>query len=192
MKKITIIFCLIFIGALNAQNVYEIPWDQGITESTASPTIEIGDTVLWTWTDGSFKTVSSLRNGSESFDSGVLKGSLSSFSHTFTKLGVTEYQNDNNPAMNGKVNVVNKLSIEDKFVKNLSFYPNPVKNSLTITSLIKIESYQIYNVLGTLVAEGKGRGNVTRVDMDRLNSGLYFVKVFSANNMQSTLKIAKN
>ena len=179
------------MGTLSAQSVYEISWEQGITGSAASPTIERGDTVLWTWTDGSFKSVSSISNGSENFESGMLKGSHSSFSHTFSNLGVTKYRNDNNPDMKGKVTVVNKLSTEDKFVKNLSFYPNPVKNSLTISSLFKIENYQIYNVLGTLVAEGKGTGNVTRVNMDMLNSGLYFVKIYSTNNMQSTLKIAK-
>ena len=191
MKKITLIFCLIFIGTLSAQSVYEISWEQGITGSAASPMIELGDTVLWTWNDGSYKSVSSLSNGSESFDSGILKGSQGSFTHTFSNLGVTEYQNDNNPNMKGTVTVVDRLSTEDKFVKNLSFYPNPVRNSLTISSLFKIANYQIYNVLGTLVAEGKGTGNVTKVNMDMLNSGLYFVKIFSVNNMQSTLKIAK-
>ena len=122
----------------------------------------------------------------------MMKASKGSFSHTFTNLGVTDYQNNNNPDMKGRVTVANKLSAEDKFVKNISFYPNPVKNSLTISSLFKIDHYQVYNVLGALVAEGKGAGSLTRVNMDMLNSGLYFVKIFSANNMQSTLKISKS
>lgn len=92
--------------------------------------------------------------------------------------------------MRGKVTVVGKLSVEDKFVKNLNFYPNPVRNELIISSIFKVDSYQIYNVLGTLVSEGKGSGILTQVDMSRLNSGLYFVKVTS-NNLQTTLKIAK-
>ncbi|MCB0468288.1 MAG: T9SS type A sorting domain-containing protein, partial [Aequorivita sp.] len=112
------------------------------------------------------------------------------FSYTFTKTGITEYQNDSDPSMFGKVTVVGKLSIEEKFVKNLNFYPNPVKNNLTISSIFKIDNYQVYNILGTLVSEGKGTGNHTQVDMSRLNSGLYFVKVTS-RNMQTTLKIAK-
>ncbi len=190
MKKITLLLCFITMNILTAQNVVEIAWGQGINESVASPTIEVGDTVLWIWADASQKSVASLSNGTETFDSGTLKGVNNDFSYTFSKTGVTEYQNDSDPSMHGKVTVVGKLSIEEKFVKNLNFYPNPVKNELTISSIFKIDSYQIYNVLGTLVTEGKGTSNITQVDMSRLNSGLYFVKVTS-RNMQTTLKIAK-
>ncbi|SRX55753.1 T9SS type A sorting domain-containing protein [Aequorivita sp. CIP111184] len=190
MKKITLFLCFIAMNILSAQNVFEIAWGQGINESVASPTIEVGDTVLWTWINGSQKSVSALPNGTENFDSGSLKGINNEFSYTFSKTGVTEYQNDSDPSMRGKVTVVGKLSTEDKFVKNLNFYPNPVRNDLTISSLFKIDNYQIFNVLGTLVSQGKGSGNYTQVDMSRLNSGLYFVKVTS-NSMQTTLKIAK-
>ncbi|MDC8000457.1 T9SS type A sorting domain-containing protein [Aequorivita todarodis] len=190
MNKITLFLCFITMHILTAQNVVEIAWGQGINESVASPTIEVGDTVLWRWADASQKTVTSLSNGAETFDSGTLKGVNNEFSYTFSKTGVTEYQNDSDPSMHGKVTVVSKLSTEEKFIKNLNFYPNPVKNELNIASIFNIDSYQIYNVLGTLVSEGKGTSNVTQVDMGRLNSGLYFVKVTS-RNMQTTLKIAK-
>ena len=190
MKKITLFLFFIATNILMSQNVVEIAWGQGINESVASPTIEVGDTVLWIWTDGSQKSVTALPNGTESFSSGTLDGLNTEFSHTFQKRGVTEYQNESNPLMRGKVTVVGKLSVEDKFVKNLNFYPNPVKNELIISSIFKVDSYQIYNVLGTLVSEGKGAGVLTQVDMSRLNSGLYFVKVTS-NNLQTTLKIAK-
>lgn len=192
MRKIILIICLIYITSVSAQSVYEVSWEEGISNSAASLTIEVGDTVLWTWADNSVKTVSSLENGSEFFDSGTIDGPRSSFSHTFKALGVTEYHNKNNLGMRGKIKVVKRLSIEEKFVKNLSFYPNPVKNSLTISSLFKVERYQIYNALGSIVLEGKGGGNITKVDMDRLNSGLYFVNVFAENSLQSTLKIANN
>ena len=190
MKKITLFFCFIIVNVLSAQSVYEILWEPGINISMASPTIEIGDTVKWIWNDTSQKSVTSLPRGRESFDSGLLEGFNKSFTYTFLKSGITEYENEANPNMRGKVTVASKLSIEDKFVKNLNFYPNPVKNYLTISSLFKINGYQIFNVLGSLVAEGNTFGKTTTIDMTELNSGLYFVKVVS-NNMQSTLKIAK-
>ena len=190
MKKILLIFGFIISNVLSAQNVYEIRWEFGINTALASPTIEVGDTVKWIWTDSSQKSVTSLPRGRETFDSGILEGLNKSFTYTFLKTGVTEYENEANPNMNGKVTVANKLSTEDKFLKNLNFYPNPVKNYLTISSHFKINSYQIYNVLGSLVAEGNSFGKTTTIDMTELNSGLYFVKVVS-NNMQSTLKIAK-
>lgn len=190
MNKITLFVCFFIMNILTAQNVLEIAWGQGITQSVASPTIEVGDTVLWTWKDSSQKSVTSLSGGSDEFDSGTLTGLNNQFSYTFTKTGITEYQNDSNPSMQGKVTVVNNLSTEDKFVKNLNFYPNPVKTNLTISSIFKVDNYQVYNVLGSLVSEGKGGSNYVQVDMSRLNSGLYFVKVISGS-LQTTLKIAK-
>ncbi len=191
MKKITLCLCFVFVNFLSAQSIYEIRWERGTNASVASPTIEIGDTVKWIWTDTSPKSVTSLPRGKESFDSGLMEGLKNYFAFTFTKTGITEYENSANPVMIGKVTVVNKLSTEEKFVKNLNFYPNPVKNYLTISSQFEINNYQIYNVLGSLVAQGKGSGKTTIINMTELNSGLYFIKVVSTN-MQSTLKIAKD
>jgi len=190
MKKTTLFFYLLICNVLMAQGVYEIPWEAGLNTSMANATIEVGDTVKWLWTDASQKSVTSLPGSKESFDSGLLQGVNKSFSYTFLKSGVTEYENEANPSMSGKVTVMNKLSTEDKFLKNLSFFPNPVKNYLTISSLFKISNYQIYNVLGSLVGEGNPGGKVVTIDMTMLNSGMYFIKVTSSN-MQSTLKIAK-
>lgn len=190
MKKKLLVICFFIGNLLNAQGVYEIYWEPGITSAVASPTIQLGDTVKWIWTEASQKTVTSLPRSKENFDSGILEGKTKSFSYTFLKTGVTEYENEVNPDMAGKVTVVNKLSMEDKFVKNLSFYPNPVKNFLTISSQFKISGFQIYNVLGSMVAEGNTFGRTITIDMSELNSGLYFVKVVS-NSMESSLKIAK-
>ncbi len=190
MEKTLLFICFIFTTVLSAQNVYEIPWEQGVNRAVASPTIETGDTVKWIWTDASEKSVTSLLGSQENFDSGLIEGRNKYFSHTFSRVGTTDYENEANPNMAGKVTVVNRLSVEDKFLKNLNFYPNPVKNNLIISSLFTIETYQIYNVLGSLVAEGKGGGKTTLIDMSQLNSGLYFVKVASSN-LQTTLKIAK-
>lgn len=190
MNKITLFLFFLTVNILTAQNVVEIPWGQGINESVASPTIEVGDTVLWTWKDNSQKSVTSIYGGSEEFDSGLLTDSKSRFSYTFNKTGVTEYQSHGNSTLRGKVTVVNKLSTEDKFIKNLNFYPNPVKTDLTVASIFKVDSYQIYNVLGSLISEGKGGSNYVQVDMSKLNSGFYFLKIISGS-MQTTLKIAK-
>lgn len=189
MGKITLFLFFFTLNLLSAQNIYEIAWQEGVALSVASPTIEIGDTIIWTWKENSSKSVTSI-NGTESFDSGFLKGTNNDFAYTFLKQGSTEYQNDSNPLMRGKVTVVPKLSAEEKFIKNLNFYPNPVKSELVISSLFKVETYQIYNVLGTLVSQGTGSGTNTLVDMSRLDSGLYFVKV-TAKNMQTSMKIAK-
>src|SRR5690554_3047691 len=134
MKKITFIICFIVSPFLSAQSVYEIIWDSSTNTSVESPTIGVGDTVKWIWANASPKSITSLPGSSETFNSGILEGTNNSFSHTFQRIGVSEYENEINPNINGKVTVVHKLSTEDKFVKNLKFYPNPVRNYLTISS----------------------------------------------------------
>ncbi len=190
MRKITLLICFVISPIISAQGVYEIIWDSSTNPSVASPIIEVGDTVKWIWASASQKTVTSLPGSREIFDSGILEGTNQTFSYTFQKTGVSEYENEIDPNVKGKITVVGKLSKEDKFVKNLKFFPNPVRNYLTISSPFTIDGYQIYNVLGSLVAEGPAARKTTTVDMTALNSGLYFIKVVSGN-LQSTLKVAK-
>ncbi|PHR12366.1 MAG: hypothetical protein COA40_08900 [Aequorivita sp.] len=192
MNKITSLIAFFVINCLYSQATFDLDWAIGINGPAASVTIETGDTVRWTLTDNVSHTVSSVPGSSvQTFDSGTLSGMGTQYSFTFSVVGANEYRCNFHPgSMFGTISVEPTMSISDKFVKNLNFYPNPVKNELTISSLFKVDSYQIYNVLGSLVIEGKGSGNITQVDMSRMNSGLYFVKVTS-NNLQTTLKIAK-
>lgn len=192
MKKITTLIAFFVITSIYSQTTFDLDWAIGINGPAASVTIETGDTVRWTLTDNVSHTVTSIPGSSvQTFDSGTLSGMGTQYSFTFSVVGANDYKCNFHPGtMFGTINVEQTMSISDKFVKNLNFYPNPVKNELTISSLFKVDSYQIYNVLGSLVIEGKGSGNITQVDMSRMNSGLYFVKVTS-NNLQTTLKIAK-
>jgi len=191
MKKITLFILLFHSLFLSAQSTFEIQWEPGAISAFSSPIVEIGDTVIWIWTDNSPKTITALPGGREIFDSGILESGVRSYAYTFSKPGVTRYENEVNPAMNGKITVVNKMSREEKFQKNLKFYPNPVNSQLNISSPFSIDSYEIYNALGTLVLSGKGNGKLRKINMSNLNSGLYFIRVFS-NNMHTTLKVTKN
>lgn len=190
MKKLTLFLILILSNFTVAQSTYEISWDSVSEIQTVNLTIEIGDTVKWIWSDGQSKSVTSLPGGREVFDSGVIQGRQKSFSHTFLKPGVTRYENEVNPMMNGAITVVQNLSAQDKFLKNLNYYPNPVTTHLYLTSIFPIDSFEIYNVLGTLVMKGKGNTKKPRIDMSALNSGMYFIKI-TCENIQTTLKITK-
>ncbi|AFL82447.1 plastocyanin [Aequorivita sublithincola DSM 14238] len=191
MKKITLLIAFFAITTISAQTTFDLDWKIGINGSDASITIEVGDAVRWTLRDNIAHTISSIAGSSvETFDSGTISGEGTEYLYVFTVEGSNDYKCNFHPNMNGTITVENTMSVTDKFVKNLKLYPNPVKNDLTIFSLFKVDSYQIYNVLGTLVSEGRGAGNITQVDMSKMNSGLYFVKV-SSNNLQTTLKIAK-
>ena len=55
-------------------------------------TINVGDTVQWTWGSGNFHSVTSVAGSLESFDSG--DQSVGTFSHTFTHAGTYVYYCD--------------------------------------------------------------------------------------------------
>lgn len=72
---------------------------------------------------------------------------------------------------------------------NMTAYPNPVKDVLTvdIANNINIDSIEVYNPLGMLVTKAK---KVKTINMSTLSAGVYLVKVSTANSSQ-TIKVIK-
>ena len=70
------------------------------------------------------------------------------------------------------------------------FYPNPFATNFTIKSKYTINDITFYNVIGERVMSLKGNSNQVVVNTDKMNSGVYFVKV-KANNQTKTLKVLK-
>ncbi|MEI6489222.1 MAG: T9SS type A sorting domain-containing protein [Bacteroidota bacterium] len=62
---------------------------------------------------------------------------------------------------------------------NVSVYPNPASNTITIESTkCKVQSIKIYNVLGEQVNSLKLTGNSKiEIDVSNLTQGVYFVEV---------------
>jgi hypothetical protein len=70
------------------------------------------------------------------------------------------------------------LGISNETPHYLKIYPNPTTNQLAIqTSLVTSETYQIWDVLGNVIAEGTLQGLVTSIDVQSLKSGIYWVKI---------------
>jgi hypothetical protein len=191
MRKFKLLLFMALIATMaNAQTTFDLDWFVGVPSGDVSITVAPGDTVRWTWTDEVPHSVTSESGSQEDFDSGILTGSGNQFSYTFTQIGVNEYKCDVHSNMEGTITVEDVASIEDKFRKNISFYPNPVKDKLTVTSLYKLDSYKIYNVMGKLLAYGKANGNISIIDISNLPSGMYFVNA-SSGELQSTFKVIK-
>lgn len=174
----------------SAQTTFDLDWFVGVPSGNVSITVAPGDTVRWTWTDEVPHSVTSESGSQEDFDSGILTGAGTQFSYTFTQIGTNDYECEVHSNMEGTITVEETVSVEDKFRKNISFYPNPVTNRLIIGSLYKLDSYAIYNVLGKLVAQGDASGNLTTLEMSNLQSGIYFINAVSGN-MQATFKVTK-
>lgn len=192
MKNVTLLLATLFTtGMMLAQTTYNLDWAVGINGEDASVTIEVGDTVEWTWTDNLPHTVTSLGGATESFDSGTLTGEGTTYSFTFTQEGVNPYDCVIHPAtMFGTITVEQALSIEDKFAVNLNYYPNPVMDKLKVTSLFQLDNYKVFDILGKQVHSGQLQANVADIDFSQLKSGMYFVKVQSGE-LQKTMKVMK-
>lgn len=87
------------------------------------------------------------------------------------------------------------LSVSENEHHQLSFRlkENPVKNELFLESNEALRTnlnYQIYSIDGKLVLRNKLL-NTNSIDVNKLNSGLYFLVISSENNFKQTFKFAK-
>jgi hypothetical protein len=71
----------------------------------------------------------------------------------------------------------------------IAMYPNPVGNILHLSANEGISRVEIYSTNGMLVMSSD---SVTdSIEMNDLNSGMYFLKVFSGQDV-ATMKFVKN
>ncbi|WP_193811591.1 GEVED domain-containing protein [Kaistella flava (ex Peng et al. 2021)] len=74
--------------------------------------------------------------------------------------------------------------------KNLSFFPNPVKDFLTINSKKAIETLHIYNVAGQKMPVASKLVN-GKVDMSRLAPGVYIISTILEGGINESFKVIK-
>ncbi len=82
------------------------------------------------------------------------------------------------------------LSVDEAVFENFSYYPNPVKNTLTIDAQDTIEAITMYNILGQEVLRSKPNTIGSEVDMSSLETGTYFARVTIAG-ASKTIRIIK-
>lgn len=71
-----------------------------------------------------------------------------------------------------------------------TYFPNPVKNTLTLNAQNTIEQVAMYNMLGQEVLRATPNTVDSELDMSQLQTGAYFVKVTIANITQ-TIRVIK-
>ena len=71
-----------------------------------------------------------------------------------------------------------------------TYYPNPVKNTLTLNAQNTIEQVAMYNMLGQEVLRANPNTVDSDLDMSQLQTGTYFVKVTIAN-VTETIRVIK-
>jgi hypothetical protein len=70
----------------------------------------------------------------------------------------------------------------------IELFPNPVKDILSIKSLSILKKVEVFNVLGQKVM---GRENTNDLNVTKLKSGAYFLKIVHENSTVSTKKFIK-
>lgn len=83
------------------------------------------------------------------------------------------------------------LSVDDDFIKqNIALYPNPSTGIIKISnpSHVKLNNVAVYNAYGQLL---RNKVSNNTINLSRLASGIYFVKIESEAGKQGTYKIIK-
>lgn len=79
------------------------------------------------------------------------------------------------------------VSTDDFSANELLIFPNPVLDIININSSQNISSIQIYSISGAPIKTIEVNNNVAQLDLNDLNSGIYFLK----NNTEGNTKIYK-
>jgi len=190
--KLKLLFFTLLTNYAISQTTHELNW--GMSSTNQQITIDVGDSVTWTWGNGTHNLRST--GGVENFDSGYFTGPGAQFTYTFTMPGITTYICDPHPnSMYGAVTVLGTASTNE--INNFEFeiYPNPVIDIVNLTfennfeNMIKVE---IYDALGRLsFTQNKfSTQNKLSLNISELERGIYIMKLYN-NNKISVKRIIK-
>ena len=84
--------------------------------------------------------------------------------------------------------------VEETGIADIQIFPNPVGNTLNITSSEPISEIEIVNVMGQVVMRKEINANNAVCDVEGLNAGVYIVRIFGtdADSILEQRKVVKN
>ncbi len=83
------------------------------------------------------------------------------------------------------------LGIDELAFKNFSYYPNPVKNVISISNDTVIDEVKFISIKGETILNQKPNSLSAEIDLSNFSAGIYFLKVTS-DGVKKTVKIIKN
>lgn len=84
----------------------------------------------------------------------------------------------------------NTLGTNDLVFKNFSFYPNPVKNGISLSNDSVIDEVKFISIKGKTILTQKPNSLSAEIDLSNFSAGIYFLKVTSGE-VKKTVKIIK-
>ena len=199
---------VVYDKSLNAQNELLISPSFDLT-TAISPVFEFWVSMSYYWSvspNDNYDFIVSLNDGTESVDLWTEnnEGTFEDYNWRKVTIDLTDYVGKSNLKLEFKyvgtdgatlnlddVSVIETavLAVDDEISKEaISFYPNPVKNILSYQSNEIIDEITFYNAIGQQVYQSKNTNS--QVDISKLNSGIYLLKVKSAEKIK-TYKIVK-
>ena len=178
MKKTLLLFFTLFSFAISAQTTHNLGWANDGSSDNQQITIEVGDTIIWTWGSGTHNLRAT--SGTESFDSGYFTGAGNTFTYTFNQVGSTNYVCDPHAGnMNGTVTVTSTAGITKNNLLSFDMYPNPVSDMLTVQLPIGTEKAEvsIFDYTGRLVSLKTISYNDATIDIQSISKGIYMIRV---------------
>jgi hypothetical protein len=175
---------MIFCVFSNAQTTYNYDWNMQSTNQQI--TIDVGDTVIWEWTDSPQHNLIST-SGTHTFDSGF-HGQGYTYTLTFNEPGVTDYTCTPHASMYGTITVNSAMSLDASDRLGLNIFPNPVSSGYVTlkTSVSGVKNVELFDLSGKRVL--KTSINTDILNVTSINSGVYFIKL-SINGVSETSKL---
>ena len=72
------------------------------------------------------------------------------------------------------------LAVDQLEKSVIKIYPNPVKDQLSVSGILKVEPYEIHSIDGKLVTKGNYTSSKT-INTSKIPKGLYFLKIGNQN-----------
>lgn len=199
-----IIFTFLGVNNLYAQTLYDIN-ASGVSFTPSSITINVGDTLRWTNTQGTHNvngTTASYPSNPESFGNAVA-GAGWVFTHVFHSPGTYNYKCDLHAGsgMTGTITVTNIAGIESlspEIKTNITLYPQPASTYLNIDIADEIFTNNndleivVYNLLGKEVMR---RTNINsqsiKLEIQELKESMYILQLINDSRIIETKRIIK-
>lgn len=180
----TSLLTFLFSVSLNAQTKVTV----NVLSMSFSPsniTINLGDTVEWnnnnTGNHNVNGTTVTFPSNPESFGNSL--GTNWTYSHKFNTAGSYNYRCDVHfgSGMTGSITVLPASNVEEISVNEISVYPNPANNSITIGNKNKSETlfYKIFSLNGKLITNGIYSNSI---DVSEIERGSYLLVLQPENS----------
>jgi len=85
-----------------------------------------------------------------------------------------------------------KPNVKENALSNISIYPNPFSNTLTLNNLGNATQVRVTNVIGQAVMTINVTNNAMDISTADLENGIYMITIVDANNNTKTERVVKN